>query len=388
MRILHIGKFFPPFAGGIEHFMADLLVAFSSFDSLHSAALVHSHPGYTDARRGNRETYQNCPIYRAPCHGRLLYAPVSPLFPRWLDRAIREFKPDLLHIHMPNTSAFWCLASRQARALPWLVHWHSDVVASTLDKRLALAYRAYRPLEQRLLARSSAIIATSPPYLAASTGLIDWQDRTRIIPLGIQPAPPPLTTAAKAEAEQLWHSNQTTTLRLLSIGRLTYYKGHQVLLDAIARCPQVRLLIAGSGEYRAQLEAQIRQQGLTDQVTLLGYTDQAVLDALLASCDLFCLPSLERTEAFGVVLLEAMRFAKPLIASAIEGSGTGWVVQSSQAGETVPPHQAGPLAEAIQRLANAPAQRTRYGANGFSALQQDFSIERVAQQIATLYSTL
>ncbi len=99
-------------------------------------------------------------IYRAPCYGRLLYAPISPTFPFWLARAIREFQPDLLHLHLPNTSAFWALLVPAARRLPWVIHWHADVVASTIDRRLALAYRLYRPFEQRLLAASRR---SSPP---------------------------------------------------------------------------------------------------------------------------------------------------------------------------------------------------------------------------------
>jgi len=385
LRVLHIGKFFPPFAGGIEHFMADLLAANAQLGTLHSAALVHSHPAYPNSRRGNQENYHGCPIYRAPCYGRLLYAPLSPLFPQWLERAIIEFKPNLLHIHMPNTSAFWCLRSRRAKALPWVVHWHSDVVASQLDQRLKLAYQLYRPFEQSLLRRSRTIIATSPPYLAASAALAAWQDRTQLIPLGITPKPPSLSTTAQTQAETLWGE---AAMRLLCIGRLSYYKGHEVLLEALAQCPNVRLLIAGGGERATLLAKQIKHRGLTHRVQLLGYTEQALLDALLASCDVFCLPSLERTEAFGVVLLEAMRAAKPIIASAIEGSGTGWVVDSAQAGLTVPPSNSVALSEAIQKLLHAKQQRTEYGANGLKALQQRFAIIQIAEQIADLYGQI
>lgn len=72
---------------------------------------------------------------------------MSPQFPSWLKRVIRRERPIILHFHLPNTSAFWALAVPEARRLPWVVHWHADVVASDRDQRLKLAYPVYRPLE-------------------------------------------------------------------------------------------------------------------------------------------------------------------------------------------------------------------------------------------------
>lgn len=120
MRVLHVGKYYPPFAGGMEHFLADLLPALRVHGVV-PAALVH------DERRGlsgRRPAPSDSPaIYRAPCFGQMLYAPLSPAFPFWLNRAIRDFRPDLLHLHLPNTSAFWALTIPAARRLPWVVQW-------------------------------------------------------------------------------------------------------------------------------------------------------------------------------------------------------------------------------------------------------------------------
>ena len=143
MRVLYIGKYHPPFSGGIENFMADLLPV-QARDGVETLALVHEHRRSTVAvpegvvERGVR-------LYRAPAYGRLLYAPVSPQFPFWLRRVIRQSSPDVLHLHLPNTSAFWVLALPQARRILWVIHWHSDVVASQHDRRLSAAYRVYRP---------------------------------------------------------------------------------------------------------------------------------------------------------------------------------------------------------------------------------------------------
>lgn len=384
MRILHVGKFFPPVAGGIEYFLADLLSAQQALGIAAAALVHHQGPGW---RFRATTTVAGSPlIYRAPCWGSLFYVPISPAFPLFLDRAIRDFAPDLLHFHLPNTSAFAALLLPGARRLPWVVHWHSDVVTSTIDRRLALAYQIYRPLEQRLLRRSSAIIATSPPYLAASQALRPWRDRCVTIPLGLdQGRLPPPAPSRLAQAEGRWEAGGTR-LRLLCLGRLTYYKGQEVLIQAAARLPGVQVIIVGDGEQRARLAGQIARSGLEDRVHLAGYIPDTEVAALLASCDLLCLPSRERTEAFGLVLLEAMRFAKPVVVSDIPGSGAPWLVELAGNGQRVVPGDPADLARAIAELGGNPHRRQDLGMVGAHALEREFSIGPVAQAIERLYS--
>jgi len=383
MRVLHLGKFFPPFAGGMESFLADLLAALPT-KGVTTAALVHDHrPG----QRGQWPKPAELPlVYRAPCYGRLLYAPLSPAFPFWLNRAIHEFQPDLLHLHLPNPSAFWALALPAARRLPWVIQWQADVVATPLDRWLGRAYRLYRPLEQRLLAASQAVIVASPPYLDASAALTRWRDRCHIIPLGIDPARIPVPEPSARQRAEAWWGQ--TGFRILAIGRLTYYKGHDVLVRAVTELTNSRTLIVGTGDRQTQLATLIQTLGLDGRVVLPGFQPDADLNALLATCDVLCLPSLDRAEAFGLVLLEAMRFGKPVVVSDISGSGAGWVTQQAGHGRLTPPGDTGALAAALRALRDDPAQRAALGRSGKTALREQFGIGRVAEATVKLYQQI
>lgn len=380
MRVLHIGKYFPPAAGGIEHFLADLANA-QSRAGLQVGALVHNSPG----PQRDPDSMGDGPVrvLRAPTFGQVLYAPISPSFPIWLKRAIAELRPDLLHLHLPNTSALLALVLPAARRLPWVVHWHSDVVPSLIDRRLAVAYRLYRPFERMLLKRSRAIIATSPPYLQASEALQPWLERCTVIPLGIDRGRVARPSAnLVAEADRLWGQ---TELRVLAIGRLTYYKGHELLIGAIAGLEHSRLLIVGTGELRPRLDALVRGQGLSERVHLLGYQPQDRLSALLETCDVVCLPSIERTEAFGLVQLEAMHFAKPVVVSDILGSGTGWVVRLAKNGLLAEPRNVGALHECLARLRDNRELRRQLGQAGADALDRELGMDSITRQVSEIY---
>lgn len=390
MRILHIGKYYPPFSGGIENFLADLIPAQWQQGQI-VAALVHHHDSAGRALFSSVSpenfidefTQLSFPLYRAPSYGRVLYAPVSPTFLLWLNRVIQQWQPDVLHWHLPNTSAFWGLLSSPAKRLPWVIHWHSDVT-SDIDRRLALAYRFYRPFEQAMLRRAEKIIATSPPYLKTSIGLQPWQFKTDVVSLGIAPQRLPMhNEEIQCWAESQW---QPEKKRILHIGRLTYYKGQAVLIQAMQQVKNAQLLIVGKGEQYNLLQNLIKDLQLQDRVKLFGYGTQRQLIGLLASCDIFCLPSLERTEAFGVVLMEAMRYGKPVVASDIPGSGVGWVVQSGETGLLVPVNQISSFAQALQNLVDNPQKRQQWGEAGAHRFKTVFDIQQVAQQITNIYN--
>ncbi|MBI5591158.1 MAG: glycosyltransferase [Deltaproteobacteria bacterium] len=376
-RVLHIGKFYPPVAGGIENFLGDLLPALNRKETS-AAALVHDMGQKQDPVDQGKTI-----VFRVPCHGTLLYVPISPMFPFAMKKAIQAFRPDILHFHVPNTSAFWALTLPAARALPWVVHWHADVVPSVIDRRMTLAYQLYRPIEKLFLQHAQSIIATSQSYLNTSSALVDFKDKCHIIPLGLDPARLKKPGDAGLRwAEAMWGQPGG---RILVIGRLTYYKGHEVMLDASTALPDARILFVGNGEREYSLQRRIHTLDLSRNVSLLGSLPEPDLHALIASCDCLCLPSVERTEAFGLVLLEAMRYGKPVVASSIPGSGIGWVVEDGVTGFLVPPGDPVLLAESLRRLMDRPELKSQMGRSALERFRKVFQIDHIARKVILLY---
>ncbi len=377
-----MGKYYPPYRGGMENFLRDLLKALKKED-VSVSALVHHHiPG----RSFSREEDDGVSISRVPSCGQLLYLPLSPAFPRLLRYVIRDFRPDLLHLHFPNPSACWGLLIREARAIPWIIQWQSDVVPSAIDRRLKAAYQIYRPLEQAVLRRTKRVIVATAPYLEYSEPLRKWASRCRVVPLGIDPARLPWPDASLLKAaERSWRPG---TLKVLAVGRLTYYKGFDVLIRAAGRVAGISVQIVGDGALRGALQEEIKGSGTEGRVVLRGSLQNPELQALLATCDLFCLPSVERTEAFGIVLLEAMQYGKALVVSDIPGSGAGWVVRKGSCGFLTPPGDAAALADRFEWLVSQPALCERMGMKGKESLDQVFHIRSVARRIKDLYREL
>lgn len=375
MRVLHIGKFFPPDRGGMETFLADLVAA-QRRQGLDAAALVHGVPHAADPAW----------LHRVPVAFSLVYAPFAPGFRRALARLIRDFEPDVLHLHLPNNSALWVLTLSAARALPWVVHWHSDVVVSDARHTLKAAYCLYRPFEQAVLRRARDIIATSPDYLAASLPLRRWRSKCHVVPLGVADAPLHTTIVEDgAGAETFWPRG---CYRVLSIGRLAHYKGFETLVQAVAGLPGVHLVIAGGGELAHELARTIvssTPSGAVPNVTLTGPVSEADKQALLEKCDVFCLASRERTEAFGIAAMEAMQHGKPCLVSALDGSGLPWLVRSAEAGDTVPVGDVAAWRDAIVQLRAQPERAGRYGEAGARAMKQRFDISTCSRHIEAIY---
>jgi len=376
MRVLHVGKFYPPYRGGMEVFLADLIQE-QRRQGIDAHALVHGDPLPDDPAW----------VQRVPVQFNMVYAPMALGFRQALGSAIDRLTPDVLHLHMPNNSALWALTLPGARKVPWVVHWHSDVVVSNIKWSVALAYMLYRPFEQALLERTQQVFATSPPYLEASNALRMWRSKCEIVPLGLN-----LRTIPKPvllQPGQGWRPD--TRLRLLSIGRLTYYKGFETLIRAVSAMPGVGLLIAGEGELRTSLEELIRQctpEGKPASVRLAGAVSDEEKHALFAGCDIFCLASRERTEAFGVVLLEAMLHQKPCIVTDLPGSGMPWVVAQARTGLHVPFEDMDAWRNVIARLQHDAPLRERLGKAGPLALRRHFCIGACERAVARHYRYL
>jgi len=376
LRVLHLGKYYPPAYGGMETYLRDLCIALQRTGT-RCLALVHAQG------RSWRSTIDDAAddrpiVVRAATWARPLYTPVSPGLPLLLHRHIHRFEPDILHLHLPNPSALAVLALPAARRLPWVIHWHADIIAAPEQRRLALAYGLYRHGERALLARARAIIATSTEYLNSSAALQAFRPGCRVIPLG-------------RDMPARWQHNtvsitDTAPLRLIAAGRLALYKGFDVLLHALAQVPGVVLTIVGDGEARSALIQLVEKLQLADRVTMRGAIDDAELATCLDTSDCLVLPSIARTEAFGLVLLEAMAAGIATIASAVPGSGILEVVDDGVTGLLVPPADPLALAGAIRRLRDNRSLAHSLGRSGSRRFAAHYQISTSVHAIRALYT--
>jgi len=386
IKVLHIGKYYYPFHGGIENFTKDLVESTSYQQYIDTSLLVHHHQ---NMQAPLKKCLNNVWVTWVKKQFTLLYSPISFGFLAELNKTITDFQPDILHLHMPNLSAFWCLLSVKARKLPWVIHWHADVLGSVPNWRIKIAYQGDRLFEKLLLKRSKAIIVTSPPYLEFSRPLKNFKDKAHVIPLGLSSIKSktgePLIRSIDSENLVAAMASETSSLSLLIIGRLTYYKGHQYLLNALAKTENINLTIIGVGELDAELKKQVNELLLEHRVKFLGSVNDETLKQSIKNCDLLCLPSIEKTEAFGLVLLEAAQLAKPALVTSVQGSGMSWVVQDKKTGIVVMPNSVEALMQGLEFAKNNKTLLTQYGEAAQENFYRQFSIDAVASNIVDLY---
>ena len=328
LRVLHIGKYFPPHAGGMETYLRDLIVV-QHRQGQKVTALVHaSHVTAFD--RDQQVDALNGTSLKVRLAARwfnLGFVPVSPFF--WLSalKLIRQFKPNIIHIHHPNLSAAWLLLLPIARKVPWVAHWQSDILTPSSSRFVRFCYAFYRPFEQQLLNRASIIFATSSSYVEGSQALRNNLSKVKVLPLG-------LDTRRLPDPDQLQPMDRPQGSPLvLFLGRLAGYKGLPTLLNAIARLPDVHCWLVGDGSERRILEDEVARLKIQDRVRFVGAVNEEQKWRYLKTADVVVLPSTDKNEAFGMVLLEAGHLDKSMVVTDIEGSGTAWV--AGQFGATV-----------------------------------------------------
>ena len=362
IHVLHVGKYYPPAPGGMERVVQ--LLCESEQQLISSEVLAANTSPQTV-----RETVHGVPVTRVASIASIGSVGVCPTFPFQLARAER----DLTIIHEPNPLALASDFVARQRG-PLVVWFHSEVLRPRWKYRLL-----YRPFLRRVLDRAARIVVSSPNLAASAQELVAHQSKCVVIPFGIEPrrfAPAPEVEARAAALREL----QGPRPIVLFVGRLVPYKGVNVLLDAV-RDLDVTTVIVGSGPLRSALETQASGNS---RVSFAGDVDEETLVAWYRACDMFVLPSVTRAEAFGMVQLEAMAAARPVVSTRLE-SGVPWVNRDRETGFVVEPGDATAMRDAIALLVHDARLRTAMGAAGAARVAAEFTVTRMAERTVALY---
>ncbi|QIN62844.1 D-inositol-3-phosphate glycosyltransferase [Caballeronia sp. SBC1] len=281
---------------------------------------------------------------------------------------------DLIHYHFPWPFADVVHFVTRVHK-PSIVTYHSDIV------RQKVLLQFYKPLRNRFLASVDKIVATSPNYLETSDVLQRYRDKVEVIPIGLDETS---YAAPTAEKLQYWRERAGPKF-FLFVGNLRYYKGLHVLLDALPGT-DFRVVIIGSGPVERELRAQAERLKLTN-VDFVGPVGDDDKIALLTLCHALTFPSHLRSEAFGISLLEAAMFGKPMISTEI-GTGTSYVNVDGETGLVVPASDPGALLGAMGRLWEDDALAAKLGQNGRQRFEAMFTAGKMVDAYVDLYRRL
>lgn len=365
IKILEVNKAYFPHTGGIETLVKQYSEELGKYKNIELRTLVcRDGIGKTCS-----ENINGVRLTRTGSFGTYFSCPVSMSFLKIFRKM--SAKADIIHIHVPFPLADLALLL-SGYSGKVIVSWHSDVVK---QKKLL---RLYKPLMKYLLNRADCILVATEGHISCSEFLPEYRHKCRILPYGINPADylniqkiPFLTEKA----------TNPESIKVFFTGRLVYYKGVDVLINAFRNVKNnCELFIAGTGIIESKLKEKVRKYGLNDRVHFLGFLPDKQLKQAFSDCDIFVLPSVERSEAFGIVQLEAMIYGKPVINTSLP-SGVQYVSIHETTGITVKPYNSHELADAINILRKNKNLRERLGKNGQKRVLEYFNEKNIIQDL-------
>ena len=377
MRIAIVNTFFPPYRGGAETYSLNIAESLAKFG--HEVEVFCSKSPYDE--RDVIELHPKVHLHRLRAPLKIYGTPIPPSLPSRL----MNLEVDFLHVNFPNPyNALVGAYASKVRGVASVLTWHNDL--PKVSKWAGILISIHDHLAPLYLRFYHRIVATTKAYCLTSRVISRFKDKVRIIHNGV-------------DCSRFHPDNDGGIIRarygieegrvILFVGALTRwhrYKGLEVLLKALRKVvkesPDVRLLVVGAGELKPYYEDLSRLYHLSDYILFAGDVPDSELPLYYAAAELLVLPSVDRSEGFGLVLLEANASGRPVVASRV--GGIVEVVRDGHNGLLVEPLDAEGMAEAILLLLEDDELRREMGKKGrIWAERHDWSL--VARELERVY---
>ena len=371
-----VSNFYPPWRGGVETYVSN--IAKRLVRRGHCVTVLCS----SDPVSPGREIIEDVSVTRLRSLFKIYGTPIAP----GLAVKLARLTCDIVHANFPSPfAAFASSLFSRVRKVPSVLTWHNDLPPVKLGARLLIQAHDALVLPT-YLEHFDRVIATSHEYFRISEILKGVGKKVVIIPNGVD-CQVFNESIDGQEIRSLYGLEDCFVV--LFVGALTKwhgYKGLDVLLRAFSTVrrqePKARLLVVGAGHLLEHYKSMARGLNLGDSVVFAGEVSNEKLPAFFACADVFVLPSKDKSEGFGLTLLEANACGKPVIGSRV--GGVPAVVREGFNGLLVPPNDASSLAEGILLLLWNEELRSQIGKNGRSwAEQHDWNI--VTDRVEQLY---
>lgn len=363
MKILQVVKLYKPWIGGVEK-IAELLAEGAAENNFDSEVLCcQAKGGFSE------EVLEGVKVHRAKSFGMLWGMPLSINFMFQFKKLASRF--DVLDIHLPFPLADLALFLFKPKA-KIVVHYHSDIVRQKLLRFL------FEPFVKSTLRKAEHIVVSNPNLVNNSKVLKPYKNKCVVIPFGIN-----LKSFTSPNLDRVKQIQNQYGRFVLCVGRLSYYKGHSYLVEAM-RSVDAKLVLIGNGPLKESLLSQIKQLQLEDKIVILPTQEERELVNYLHAAYMFVLPSIYQTEAFGIVLTESLAGGAPLITTEL-GTGTSWVNQNGVTGVVVPPKDAKALTDSINQLLLNSELRNLYSKNALTRAKENFNLEDMLEKTFALY---
>lgn len=373
MRVTMVNKYYyPPHLGGVETHLRDISEGLVQHAGAHVRAIVCN-----ESNERAEETIGGVDVVRLPRQFALSSAPVALSMPSVLAAEMtRPEPPDIMHFHFPYP---WGELSflRANPDVPSVVLYHSDIVRQ--KKMLA----GYRPFLERFLDRVDLIIASSPNMVEHSEFLHPRAEKCRVVNFGLHVERVAGTPATLARAAELRAQHAGRKI-VLFVGRLIYYKGADVLVRAMQHV-DADLVMIGKGPLESELRSIATAHEISDRISWLGPQEDEELAAWYHAADVFALPSVARSEAFGLVQIEAHAAGTPVVSTDLT-TGVPYANLDGVTGLTVPVGDAPALAVALNRILGDNELRARLGMQAKERALTEFTIPRMVEQTLAVYA--
>jgi glycosyltransferase involved in cell wall biosynthesis len=362
MKILLVAKYFYPIKGGIETVVYETAKCLKNLGNEVTVVTVG---------KKSKETINGINIIRTPALFSISGEPAAIGF----FKEIMKLDFDICHLQAPNPfQNIMAVAACILKKKPWIVAYQSDIIRfSPIMKAVNWVYKntIQRPI---ILKMAKKVLASSPPYLKGSSTLKGLKN-TGVLQNSIK-----IRSVEKKEKQEN---------NILFVGRIIYYKGIGYLVksmkEVVEQVPSAKLTIVGNGNLRREMEKLSKDLKLENNIIFAGEVSEEELQDHYKNTDIFVFPSIYKSEAFGMVQLEAMMNEKPIISTKIKDSGVSWVNKDGVSGITINPMDHKELSDAIIKLLKDKKLRIKYGKGGRKRLEDEFDIKKLTKKLLEIY---